>query len=186
MLDLATYLPKLKEFEGCSPHMYLDTAGNVTVGVGQMLHSSAIAQTLPFATADGTPATADEIAAGFAAVKACPTGMLYPAYRKYTSFDLPDSEIDKLTERTVAEVVNQIRVNFPDYDSYPGPACAAIFDMAYNLGLSGLEAKFPLCCEAIREQDWATAAEECERLGIQKSRNDWTEAQFAEAATTTT
>jgi GH24 family phage-related lysozyme (muramidase) len=48
MLDTATYLPKLKVFEGSVPYMYLDTTGNVTVGVGKMLPNAAAAQKLGF------------------------------------------------------------------------------------------------------------------------------------------
>ena len=42
MLNTTTYLPKLKEFEGSIPYMYLDTTSNVTVGVGNMLPSAVL------------------------------------------------------------------------------------------------------------------------------------------------
>ena len=41
MLDTATYLPRLEEFEGSYSYMYEDTSGNVTVGVGKMLPNAA-------------------------------------------------------------------------------------------------------------------------------------------------
>ncbi len=78
MLDTPTYLPKLKEFEGNYSYMYLDTTGNVTVGVGEMLPNAAAAQKFAFVRrADATakppvlpgPATADEIKADFDNVK---------------------------------------------------------------------------------------------------------------------
>ena len=48
MLNTATYLPQLKIFEGSIPFMYVDSTGNVTVGVGNMLPNAAAAQKLAF------------------------------------------------------------------------------------------------------------------------------------------
>ena len=63
---VATYLEqsltKLKEFEGCVPWMYRDTAGKLTVGVGLMLPDARAAAALPYVI--GTrAATPEEIAA---------------------------------------------------------------------------------------------------------------------------
>jgi GH24 family phage-related lysozyme (muramidase) len=82
----------------------------------------------------------------------------------------------------VVEFTTGIRAAFPDYDSYPDPACAGIFDMAFNLGLGGLTSGFPHFCRAVRARDWATAASQCQRNGIGDSRNNWTKAQFEAAA----
>src|SRR5947209_19852649 len=48
MLNTSTYLPKLKEFEGSIRFMYVDSTGNVTVGVGNLLATAAAAQNLTF------------------------------------------------------------------------------------------------------------------------------------------
>ena len=50
--------------------MYRDTVGRVTVGVGLMLPSAATACALPFQTAEGAAATAEQVAAEFARVDA--------------------------------------------------------------------------------------------------------------------
>ena len=83
MLDVTTYLPKLKEFEGVYSHMYLDTTDNVTVGAGQMLANVAAAQKLAFEVrpdpapnlpVSARPATPDEIQADFDSVTRQPGG----------------------------------------------------------------------------------------------------------------
>jgi GH24 family phage-related lysozyme (muramidase) len=68
----------------------------------------------------------------------------------------------------------------PNWHSYPGPAQEALFDMAFNLGLGGL-LKFPTLLKAVNEGDWATAAAQCHRRGIQNARNQATAALFLQA-----
>src|ERR1017187_236323 len=147
MLDTTTYLTKLKEFEGVFSYMYEDTAGNVTVGVGNLLANAAAAQKLAFVRRPNPsakppvlpgPATADEIKADFDNVNKQPAGKLASYYRQFTQLDLPDSVIDSLLRSRVREFTTTLCATFPDFNSYPAEACAAIFDMAFNLGLGKL------------------------------------------------
>ena len=191
MLDVATYLPKLKEFEGVYPHMYLDTADNVTVGAGQMLANVAAAQKLPFVVrpdpaatppVSTRPATPGEIQADFNSVNQQPGGRAAGFYKQFTKLDLPASAIDSVLNSKVQEVTASLRVKFPDFNSYPAEACAAIFDMAYNLGVEKLTSEFPNFSKAVKARDWATAAQQCQRRGIGDARNNWTKSQLENAA----
>jgi GH24 family phage-related lysozyme (muramidase) len=186
VLNLTTYLPKLKEFEGVFSYMYLDTTGNVTVGVGNLLANAAAAQHLAFVRrmnpGAGGPATAVEIQGDFDNVSEQPAGRLASFYKQFTRLDLPDNVIDSLLSSRVVEFVASLQTPFPDFDFYPPEACAAIFDMAFNLGLRGLTSGFPRFCRAVKAQDWATAAGECTRIGIGPDRNNWTKAQLQAAA----
>jgi GH24 family phage-related lysozyme (muramidase) len=191
MLDTPSYLPKLKEFEGNYSYMYLDTTGNVTVGVGEMLPNAAAAQKFAFVRrADATAkppvlpgaATADEIKADFDNVKKQTAGKLATYYRQFTKLDLPQSVIDATVTAEVFQFTVSLTASFPDFNSYPTEACAALFDMAYNLGISGLTSKFPTFCKVVKDKDWATTAKQCQRGGIGDARNDWTKAQFEKAA----
>jgi len=191
MLNVDTYLPKLKEFEGVFSYMYVDTTGNVTVGVGKLLANAAAAQKLAFVRrADPTAkppvvagsASADEIKADFDRVDQQPAGKLANFYKQFTKLDLPDKVIDSLLNDHVVEFRASLRNSFPDYDSYPSEACAALFDMAFNLGLTKLTSGFPRFCRAVKEKSWAAAAKESRRNGIGDSRNDWAKAQFEQAA----
>ena len=171
--------------------MYLDTADNVTVGVGQLLPNVEAAQKLAFvlrASANppvvARPATGDEIRADFENVSQQPGGRAATFYKQFTSLDLPDSAIDAVLEAKVEEITKQLSVAFPDFNSYPTEACAAILDMGYNLGVEKLTTAFPSFSRAVQARDWATAARECERRGPGRDRNNWTKAQLENAAAT--
>lgn len=193
MLDLTTYLPKLKIFEGNVGFMYLDTATppRVTVGVGEMLPDAAAAQKLAFVRRPNPtakppvlpgPATADEIKADFDNVKKQDGGKVSSYYNQFTKLDLPQSVIDSTVNNEIFHFKVGLIASFPDFESYPAEACAALFDMAYNLGMDGLNSKFPSFCKAVKAKDWATAAKECHRTGPPDDRNDWTKTQFEKVA----
>jgi GH24 family phage-related lysozyme (muramidase) len=172
----------LSVFEGRFSYMYLDTVGCVTVGVGKMLPDAAAARKLPFVVrATGSAATADDIASDFASVKKQTAGLLASKYKPFTKIDLPDTEIDKLLLAEAEDFDGQVRRNFSGYDDYPVDARRVILDMAFNLGMGGL-LKFKKFKAAAEAHDWATAAAECKRGGIQQSRNDWAKNLLLEVA----
>ena len=162
----------IKSGEGSISHMYLDTVGKVTVGVGNMLPSIEAAHALPFIHADDKQAAnADEIGAEFDLVSAQKKGMLAKNYKKFTRLILTDDYIDKLLEIRLGKFEKQLRIDFPDYDQYPEKARMGLLDMAFNLGNNGLIKKFPTFSKGAREQDWLACAAECKRQGISDTRN---------------
>ena len=193
MLNTNTYFPQLKIFEGSISFMYVDSTGNVTVGVGNMLPNAAAAQNLAFQRrADPTAAppitaarsaTAAEILSDFNNVARQAQGQRAGFYKQFTKLDLPETAIDALLQTRVTEFSTGLTAVFPDFDDYPEQVCAALFDMAFNLGLTKLTTEFPKFCAAVKRRDWATASAECRRIGIQESRNTWTKTQFEQAAT---
>jgi GH24 family phage-related lysozyme (muramidase) len=192
MLDTATYLPLLAGFEGSIPYMYLDTAGKVTVGVGNMLADVAAAQALAFVfrldpgadpSTSAVAATPDDIAADFASISAQSKAFAAAHYKQFTKLDLPSDAIDALVKARIDEFTTQLLETFPDFNNYPDSACSAIFDMAFNLGIGKMTSAFPTFTRAVRNADWATAAAQCHRLPpISDERNNWTKAQFQQAA----
>jgi len=169
-------------FEGRIAHLYLDTKGLVTVGVGKMLRNEAAALKLPFVRrADGVRATPAEISADFRAVLAQPKGKLAGSYRKFTLLDLPNPAIDDLLKITVDGFEADLRARLPGYATAPAPAKAALLDMAYNLGTDGL-LLYKNLKAAVAKGDWRRAAAECHRNGPSPERNDWTRDQFLAAA----
>ena len=160
------------------PHMYLDTKGLVTVGVGKMLPDAATAQTLPFVRRDnGAAAKPDEIQRDFDAVRVQPKGLLAGSYRKFTQLDLPDAAIDALLKTTADKFLADLAARFAGWAGYPAPAKRALLDMAYNLGIAGLMA-FVRLKAAVEARNWDAAARECARNGISQTRNDWTRDLF--------
>ncbi len=171
-----------ERWEGKIPHMYLDTKGLVTVGVGKMLPNVAAAQELDFVRrADGSAASADEIAIDFNAVSAQVKGKLAATYKKYASLDLTDEAIGALLKAVVEGFEEDLAQSFAGYDGYPLPVKKALLDMVYNLGLDGL-LKFKKMKASVEAGDWTTAAAQCHRNGPSDERNDWTRELFLAAA----
>lgn len=171
-----------ERWEGKVAHMYLDTAGLVTVGVGKMLPNVKAAQALGFIKqADGLAASAEDIATDFKQVSKQAKGKLASSYKRYTKLMLPDEIIDTLLKKLVAGFEADLKENFAHYRSYPAPAKRALLDMVYNLGLAGL-VKFKKLKKAAESGKWRTAAVNCERAGPSDERNDWTRDMFLQAA----
>ncbi len=174
---------EIKFSEGCIPHMYLDTVGKVTVGVGNMLPDAASAQKLPFVDRlTKKKATVAEITVDFDTVKKQPMGRLASSYKPHTKLDLPDREIEKLLDTRIAGFTRELKLKFPNFDQYPLSVQFALTDMAFNLGTNGLVTKFPSFTKAIKQKDWATAAKESRRPQVSAHRNTLVKDWLKEAA----
>jgi len=174
-------LAQLKSFEGCVPWMYRDSAGKVTVGVGLMLPDAAAACALPFHTADGSAATAQQIAAEFARVHALTMAKLPSYYRIGGSLELPEATIDERLSAVLTGFEATMRAHFTSYDLLPNGVKMALLDMSYNLGPAGLLEGYPRLIQAVETGAWAQAAAECARGGINAARNAWTRQQMLSA-----
>lgn len=163
---------ELKISEGEVSHMYLDTRGNVTVGVGNLLANVAAAQKFGFVTrSSGASATKEEIETDFEAVAKQTPGLGASAYKKYTKLDLPQTEIEKVLDNRINGLKKELRGVFSKFDKYPMTAQFALVDMAFNIGTTGLVTKFPKFKKAIEDEDWATAAIESYRKDVSAQRN---------------
>jgi len=183
MTDVSRAVALLKEGEGAISHMYLDTRGNVTVGVGQLLSTVDSAKKLRFTVRISNKlATAAEIETDFNTVKKQRAGALAASYKQHTKLDLPTSVIDALLGTRIQEFESQLRTSLHEYDRYPPDAQLAILDMAFNLGTNGLISKFPRLVAAIREKDWNECASLSNRVGIGAARNEKTKQLFLAAA----
>ena len=158
--------------EGSISHLYLDTRGLVTVGVGECLETPSEAQGLAFVRrGDGAKASRDEISTEWHTVRACAPGQVAKAYRNSTELELPAIEIERILLVRVAEFEGGLRRQFKDYDELPALVRMALVDMAFNLGLTGLAKKFPKFSAAIARGDFMTAAAESKRKGVAGRRN---------------
>jgi GH24 family phage-related lysozyme (muramidase) len=172
---------EIKVSEGSIPHMYLDTVGKVTVGVGNMLPNVAAAQSLPFVVrATLKRATKDEIKTDFDNVSKQMRGQIASRYKASTKLDLPENDINTLLDARIATFKSELKLKFPDFDSYPITVQFALTDMAFNLGTNGVVTKFPTFTKAIKARDWAEAAKQSHRPQVNSHRNktvkDWLEA----------
>lgn len=172
---------EIKISEGSISHMYLDTVGKVTVGVGNMLPTVAAAQKLGFVVrATKKKASADDIKLDFETVSKQTKGKIASSYKVHTKLDLPDAAINTLLDSRIATFKKELQVKFADFGKYPITVQFALTDMAFNLGTNGVVTKFPSFTKAIKAKDWQKAANESNRPQVNQRRNktvkDWLEA----------
>lgn len=176
----AEYLKKLKEFEGYAEHMYLDSVGAVTIGVGVMLPSAAKAKSSGIAFTNRETkkkATGEEIEADYDSVKGATKGMFPPSkYLKFTKLDASTASLKKELDARLKVAEADRKAFYPDFAKLPSSVQYALLDMAFNLGRPKLM-KYKKLKAALEKKDWKTAAKESKRNGIQASRNkeisDW-------------
>jgi GH24 family phage-related lysozyme (muramidase) len=159
--------------------MYRCTGGEVTIGIGHALMTAASARNLTWQI-NGAPAPAGRAESDYQAVAAAPPGQVAAAYQHLTQCRMGEADIEALVAADVTSFEAQLLHALPKWNSYPGPAQEALFDMAFNLGIGGL-LKFPTLLKAVNEGDWATAAAQCHRKGIQDTRNQATARLFQQA-----
>jgi GH24 family phage-related lysozyme (muramidase) len=182
--------PILLASEGLTDHLYLDTKGNPTVGIGHLVPTVEISIKLPWiwnpvkAGGSATPAGEFSIADEYRMVKALPFGMKYPArfYKSKTALHLAPETIDALFEKDLAAKAAEVAAAIAGFHSFPEAAQCPLVDMAYNMGTSGLVHGFPKLMARVAAWDWAGAALECKRRDISDERNAWTASMFREAA----
>lgn len=193
-MDVAAFGPA--RFEGRVPYMYLDTAGNVTVGIGHMLATAGAAGRLPFCRQQaGAPAATGEILDAWQKVKACPFGQSIAASRfnparppagwpALPALFLEEDAIDSLFEADMKEHARQLERSLPAFPSLPEPAQEVLLDMHFNLGDSGFSrTRWPKLFAAVEARNWLAASRQCRRQGIQPARNDWAHETLAGLAT---
>ena len=179
IMDQASVIARLKEFEGCINYMYKCTGGDVTIGIGHAIQTAADAAALVWQRG-GVAADGAQVQSDYAAVAAAPKGQAAPAYLHLTQCRMGPDNIQNLVAADLQAFEAQLAAALPNWNSYPDPAQQALFDMAFNLGLGGLK-KFPTLLHAVDSGDWATASAQCHRIGISEARNQATKALFLKA-----
>lgn len=157
-------------FEGIVPHLYLDSVGLVTCGVGFMLPNLSAARTLAWSQ----PGDVD---LDWIAVVHLEKGRTPDYYRKHTTARLSEQVMRAEFQRRISDFQKQLFRAWPTHLTYPESVRIALLDMAYTMGVSRL-LKFTELRAACSARDWATAARECSRKRVQPDRNEATKALF--------
>ena len=173
---------RLKQFEGVVPHMYLDSKGYVTVGLGHFLGTASAAQKLKFLNAKGEVATKDEIKKDYDTVSELKPGMKAYRYKPFTQLVLSSSEINQITENHINSFAKELRRLYPGFNKFPKEAQLALFDMIFNMGATRLRLGWPKLNKAIANYDWKTAAKESNRPDVGNNRNQYVRDLFEKAA----
>jgi GH24 family phage-related lysozyme (muramidase) len=172
MVFSAELLSAVREHEGAVEHFYLDTTGNVTIGLGFLVANLEAALALPLVDRQsGAAASREAVERSFRAVAAAPMGQRAAAYAALCSVKLPAQAQEQLLGHKLEEFRVGLTRHFENFSQLPAPVTHALLDMAFNLGLNGLLQKFPKFCAAIRSGDFAAAARESRRPQVGEQRN---------------
>lgn len=132
---------KLEFYEGLVDHMYLDTKGFLTVGIGHLLPSVASAQQVDFfRRKDNIKATHNEIKTDYETVGKQRKGMLAGNYKRHAKVFLKRAAIDALTNKHIESFEKELKLVYKAFGSFPTEVRLALFDMIFNLGMTKLKA----------------------------------------------
>ena len=174
-IDIGRFRQHVAVFEGNVPYMYLDTVGEVTVGVGHLLEDADEAKKLPFFTRKPPgpgrpphPAHTAHIANAFNRVlNSGLTNTKVPGFRDLTHIELSPIAVEALFQSDVNIFIPQIngRKWFPGYDfeSYPTGVQLGMLDLVYNLGAKGFFDNYNQFREALKFRNWIRVANESSR-----------------------
>ena len=183
--EKTTLRQKLETYEGCVEHMYLDTKGFVTVGVGHLLSTLTNAQSLAFIVQkDSKAATKDQIKTDYDTVKKQTKGLLSSTYKKHTKLKLKKTDIDKLTNKHIDTFEGELKKVYgaEAFAAYPSEVRLALFDMIFNLGMTNLKSKFPTFNKYIKAKNWSEGAKESNRSDVSDARNKYVKDLLEKAA----
>jgi GH24 family phage-related lysozyme (muramidase) len=142
------------------PHMYRDSIGKVTVGMGRLIDTEAGITTealrYPFKNRAGGWVSEAVIAAEFAKIKAAPKGA--PAAAKIATLFLDQLDRDTILFRTLDAFERIIASIFPEWETWPADAQLALLSLAWNVG-PAFDTEWPTLTENLRRQNFLYAAE---------------------------
>jgi GH24 family phage-related lysozyme (muramidase) len=169
---LTDFRSRTSVFEGRIPHQYLDGLSNVTCGVGHLLATAHDAELIKW-TGLFTPGAAT---AEWTHLKSTP-GLTVQQCEECTRLRMSDAVMDDLLDNDIGDKQGDLLLYVPDVMDFPAPARQVLLDFSFNVGASRLKAPaprgWPSMMAAIRARDWAKAAAESARNGIQQARNDY-------------
>jgi GH24 family phage-related lysozyme (muramidase) len=174
---------KLEEYEGRIPHLYVDSVGRVTVGVGHMIANRNEMASLTFMTGGaGVPMRAATLKVKqdeFDAMAKQPKGRRAGWYEQHATLTMRAPDIDALTfahidsfHAKLVKAYSKARGHPQEFDSLPHNVQLALFDLIFNVGPTGLT-KFTQFNKSIKAGDWKKAAEQCERSQVNGARNEY-------------
>jgi GH24 family phage-related lysozyme (muramidase) len=148
------WLAFTEPLEGGVAYPYADIRGLVTVAYGNLIDPMSLALSLPFLDANtGKPATREQIASGWQAVKNDPNarkkGHAYA--RGLTPLRLTLAGMSGLALGKLEANDEALRIRFAEWEDFPACAQMALHSLAWACGAAF---HFPKLAEAVRAQDW--------------------------------
>ncbi|WP_159819900.1 hypothetical protein [Colwellia sp. 20A7] len=180
-----TLKQNMKKYEGNIPHMYLDTKGKVTVGVGHLLKDVEAAKKVPFTFRDtGAVASVKQIEDEFKLIKSKPFGsQAAPFYKPFTKLVITEAVREAQVEQHIRTFESELKIIYgaSEFSSYPNDVKLALFDMIFNLGMPELKDEFPNFNKHMKVRDFKQAAIESNRKDVSAERNTYVRNLFKSA-----
>jgi GH24 family phage-related lysozyme (muramidase) len=177
---------RLYQYEGKFNHLYLDTRGKVTVGVGHLIPNRAAIATVSLYKIKNNlpsqPATLQEKQNEYDKIVKLPWGQRYGAisFKPHTSLVMKDTDIDLLLYKHIDSFYRELTNIYKKANGYPDDfdklhknVQLALFDMIFNLGASKIVNSFPKFNTALKAGDWKKATAEANRPDVSPSRNQY-------------
>lgn len=171
--------------ENFVPHMYRDSNGHVTVGIGELLRTADRAKRLTF-TRRGTniKASAQDIELDFDNVKNArvSNNSKAPVYQPFTSLEFTEPRAEQLALDRMREFLKFLKnTYFPEFDTYPVLVKMGLLDLAYTAGASGARNNYKQFAAAMDRRNWKWAGVH-QRTARPADRADIVQAWFNQAA----
>lgn len=183
---------KLKEYEGKLNHLYLDSLGKVTVGIGHLVANRTAMGPIPmFKTKNGVAtqaATTQEKMNEYDTIAKLSKGYKASWYGKHTTLIMKEADIKNLLEKHIGSFYKELTTiyqkskGYPDdFDNLPKNVQIALFDMIFNLGANKIVNVFQSFDTAFKAGDWSKAAQESNRPQLSSARNSYVKNLFLSA-----
>jgi len=186
--DLRT---KLTQYEGKFNHLYLDTKGKVTTGVGHLIPNKiAIASVALYKVKNNLPfqlASLHEKQTEYDKIAKLPWGQRYGAasFKKHTTLVMKDADINLILDKHIdsfykelSNIFNKAKGYPENFDQLHKNVQQALFDMIFNLGATKIVNTFPSFNAALKNSDWKKAATESNRPDVSPARNQYVKQLF--------
>lgn len=164
-------------FEGIIPHIYLDSEGLPTCGVGFLIATEAACAKLPWLP------SRQAALADYQQVKSQPKGFAAGHYRAFCKAHLSEDVMRPIFNDKVVAFRKELQRTGWQLERLPDAAQIAVVDLAYNMGVARLNKGFVNFRAAINARDWVRAAAECRRRKpVSDERNEATRKLLLSAA----
>ncbi len=173
-------------YEGYINYLYLDTKGNVTVGVGHLIpNKNSVSGIILYKVQNKLLtqlATLQEKIAEYSKIAKLPWGKRYTAesFESHSNLRMKNSNINVLLDKNIDKFYMDLKNIYKkdkgflhDFDDFDSNVQLALFDMIFNLGATKLVNGFPKFNRAIKSNNFKKAAKESHRLDVDHFRNQY-------------
>lgn len=179
----------LEEYEGRHNHMYLDTKGKVTVGVGHLIANRVtVAFVTMYTVKNKLPsamATLKQKQDEYDAIAKQKKNYKASWYKQHTSLVIKEIDMNAQRKKHIdtfyAELVGMYKKSngyANEFDKFTDEVQKALFDMIFNLGQTKLRTIFVKFNEAIKKDKWDDAAKQSNRPDVNAARNTYVKNLF--------